>query len=177
MEITGMRWLRRGVSALVICALLALAVLIGHHLPEPGSDRLTMPGLVGMSRDDAVRSLTDFGLVLAGEQRGYDDTRPEGAIFKTEPEAGAPITRGQAVTIWISDGPRRVQIPEDLVGMELEEAQRVLDELGLQYEELGTWSPFDRPGHVVGVEPEPGSFVRPGTRVTLHFTCWNPYRC
>lgn len=63
----------------------------------------TVPNVIGTSQESASSTLTAKGFQV-DVQYGTDSTYPAGQVFKTTPGAGAQVTYGYRVTIWISTG-------------------------------------------------------------------------
>ena len=112
--------------------------------PEPGQpsdqqrdfrrdERGTIPielvdfDLAGLAFDVAAQDLTAAGLNVLRIDEG-NDTVPEGRVIRVDEATARP---GDTVHLVISMGDR-VQIPQDLLSMPVDEAVDVLDELGLE---------------------------------------------
>ncbi|MHA7245591.1 Stk1 family PASTA domain-containing Ser/Thr kinase [Arthrobacter tecti] len=76
--------------------------------PEP----VDVPSVLGLPQDEAVAVLEAAGLTaeIADEQVNDVDV-PAGSVLTQSP-AGGQLTRGQAVTLTISAGPRIVMVPD-----------------------------------------------------------------
>lgn len=65
----------------------------------------------------------------------YDpsDEFDAGQVIRTKPEAGAPLTEGQTVSLWVSTGPKVIvkKMP-DLLGLAREEAEAALNTAGFK---------------------------------------------
>ncbi|WP_308283022.1 Stk1 family PASTA domain-containing Ser/Thr kinase [Pseudonocardia nigra] len=137
------------------------------------SGRPTVPTVTsGTTIAAAEQAVRDAGLtpVRATAADEYSDSVPEGAVIRTEPDAGTALPVGGPVTLVVSRGhepePERVRVPL-LIGERFEDAEEMLDDLGLDAEEQSGF-PFHREnGRVVGQEPGPGSLVDEGTTITL----------
>jgi len=55
----------------------------------------------------------------------------QGIIVRQSPAPGTPVTPGQAVTVYVSNGPAEVAIP-DLRGETFDKAKHELEQLGFQ---------------------------------------------
>lgn len=129
----------------------------------------TVPPLQGLSRADATHRLTDQGLELRRvEERGrYHDKIPAGHVVQQRPDARTLVKRGSSVTVVLSLGPQRVEVPE-LDGRSLPAAQAALSGSGLGLGRiLGAFSRDQQPGTVLEQDPDPGQTVAPTTGVDL----------
>lgn len=95
-----------------------------------GPAETEVPDVAGETQEEAIRILTDAGLVV--QRVDPDDTKPEiekGLATGTNPEAGSPIEEGDSVVLLIASG--EVDLP-NLVGMTEDEARQIIGDLGLQ---------------------------------------------
>jgi eukaryotic-like serine/threonine-protein kinase len=128
----------------------------------------TVPAIApGTALDDAQAAIraAQFTPVQAGSE--YSSSVPAGAVVRTNPAAGTPLSPGSRVTLVVSRGEQRAQqvrVPF-LIGKRFDEAERILSDLGLQAEER---SGFGRDnGRVVDQSNGAGSLVDPGTTIVL----------
>jgi eukaryotic-like serine/threonine-protein kinase len=130
----------------------------------------TVPSVVGMTRTDAAAVLADQGLTARnaeGEGR-YDDKVPAGRIARQNPDPRTLVKRGRPVTVVLSRGPRRVQVPE-LQGKTLPAAQAAISGEGLSLGRILSAFASNReaPGAVMEQDPDPGDSVAPASGVDL----------
>jgi beta-lactam-binding protein with PASTA domain len=159
---------RRGalyvLAALVILALFGLgAWLLANNFL--GGDGVRVPNVVRMSEERAVERLEREGFEV--EVDDGPSKRPEGQVFRQDPEGGEEAEEGSTVTILVSTGPQPVEVP-DLVGLELSDARGVLRDSGLKVgtvtEQPGT---EDDEGEVLSQFPDEGQEVETGTEIDL----------
>jgi beta-lactam-binding protein with PASTA domain len=88
-----------------------------------------------------------------------------GLAIRTEPPQGAQLERGKRVTLVISTGPQRVQVPP-VVGLQQDLAESTLRRDGLipDVEQRDSDEPE---GQVIAQDPAAGSTVRKHTTVTV----------
>ncbi len=126
----------------------------------------TVPSVVRLPRAEAANVLADQGLVLKGvEDEGrYDDKVPIGQVARQNPDPRTLVKRGSSVTVVLSKGPRRVEVP-NLEGQGLPAAQASLSGNGLAMGRiLGAFSPGQEPpGSVLQQDPDAGAAVAPGS--------------
>jgi eukaryotic-like serine/threonine-protein kinase len=154
---------------LLVLALLAAAALAGWYVytqiqDQLGSETVTVPLVVGLEEENARAKIEDAGLV-ATVIEGPDDEMEAGKVARQEPKEGTDVAEGTEVTLFVSTGPRKTIVPS-VVGMQYDEAIRVLQEAGLDWERKDVFS-NKRPGRVVGQDPEAEQEVVEGTVVTL----------
>ncbi|MDO5727910.1 MAG: PASTA domain-containing protein, partial [Bowdeniella nasicola] len=110
------------VLAVVTIVLLATAGTWWWFRFGPGS-LAELPDVTGQPEAAATDMVRDANFAVQVE-RTFDDEVAEGHVIRTDPTAGK-IPKDAVVTLWVSQGIRKVTIPK-LVGRD---AQEVLDEL------------------------------------------------
>ena len=128
---------RRWRAVLVATALLVVAVVGGWLLLSAGrTTTRAIPALVDTSGNSARSLLVELGWLV--EER-YDrrDGSLEGQVLSMQPPGGTRLEAGETVVLVVSLGPARLPVPDDLVGVSVEEAGRRLEAAGLA---LGTVS-------------------------------------
>jgi serine/threonine-protein kinase len=131
-----------------------------------GVDRTTIPGITGLSRDDAERALRSAGLALGdvSEQAG-DSAR--GVVLSSTPAAGTTVPRGTRVALLVSAGQGELSLP-DVIGRDLDSARGLLEQIGLVLAPLEYDSLSSLPsGTIIGQTPAAGAAVATGSTVTL----------
>lgn len=123
-----------------------------------GRQRVEVPYLVGKDYLEAVNLLKAQGLILRELIWREDEKKPYGVVLEHSPPAGVIAFSGDGVTLILSKG-RWVEVP-NLVGLKMEEAERVLTETGLL---LGIITPDtyykDKDVIIIQQFPSPGSRV------------------
>jgi len=127
------------------------------------------PELFGLSEKEAEGLLADQGLRLAWSDEGerFDEQVPAGHVLIQRPAAGTLVKRGVAVTVTMSRGPQRIEVPM-VVGTSLQAAQVTLAAAGLAVgRALNVYSDQGAPGIVVAQEPAGGSRAERDAAVDL----------
>ncbi|HEU4702786.1 MAG TPA: Stk1 family PASTA domain-containing Ser/Thr kinase [Conexibacter sp.] len=131
-----------------------------------GPGQVAVPSVDGLGEQKATAMLVDNGLVVDRVVRQADDAVPEGRVIKTSPEAGTTVDRGSDVTLYVSNGPKQVAVP-DVVGLTQREAQQTLGNRGFQFTVTEEGSADEEPGTVLRQDPAAGTKVDPGSTVGL----------
>ena len=146
--------------------------VLGGRLREPGTRAVlvvsggpvprTVPQLVGLTRETAREAIDALQLTIAKPvNMENSESVDEGVVIRQDLAAGLLVDRGSPISITISAGPDRREVP-DMRGLSVLEAERRLAELGLVIGEI------DGSGQEVqGSEPPPGSMLQPGSPVSL----------
>jgi eukaryotic-like serine/threonine-protein kinase len=128
-----------------------------------GKPRVAVPDVVGAREADAIATLRAAGLVPNAVD--IFSTEPSGTVIAQDPKGGTNIIRGSTVRINISKGPQTVGLP-NVIGQSYDGAAEQLRRAGFTpaRRDIDAEEPE---GTVVGQDPQPGTLVPPGTRVTL----------
>ncbi|SDM70422.1 serine/threonine protein kinase [Nocardioides szechwanensis] len=157
---------RRGPILLVLALLLATAG--GGAAYWFGWARYTStPGVVGMTQSAAESKLDDAGLSIDYADAAYSETVPAGRVIETDPEAGSRILQEGTVTLTLSLGKERYDVPK-VKGLTEDQAQDALLEVKLSFDEtIEKYSETVPAGTVIRSIPESGTTLRPGASVDL----------
>jgi eukaryotic-like serine/threonine-protein kinase len=130
-----------------------------------------VPNVVGLAPDAATERLQRSGLTLRSEE-APSATVPEGEVAGQDPAAGQSVDPGTEVTIFVSTG-AGVDVPR-VLGLTLDQARRVLVDVGLLIaEDEAISSPAARDVVVFQV-PSPGTTVEEGSVVEVRASTGPP---
>jgi eukaryotic-like serine/threonine-protein kinase len=133
-------------------------------LVSSGKPKVTVPSVVGRSRDTAVKELTERDLDAMVVEVNSPD-RPAGIVTAQDPRAGTVLVAGSSVRINVSKGPRPIAVP-NAVGSSYEVAAAQLQSAGFTVGRVDVES--ERPaGEVVAQTPPGNSTASRGSSVTL----------
>ncbi|MGW6007147.1 Stk1 family PASTA domain-containing Ser/Thr kinase [Oerskovia enterophila] len=97
-----------------------------------GPAPVTVPQVVGLEKDAALKALTDLGLDPSSTD-DYSETVAAGLVISQTPENGTEGHRGDKVALVISLGPPLVEIP-NTYGRNVTEAEKMLKDAGFVVE-------------------------------------------
>ncbi|HYM68298.1 MAG TPA: PASTA domain-containing protein [bacterium] len=132
-----------------------------------GPEMVSVPDVRRRSLEEA-RFAVEQSLLTVGELREtYDQTVPSGFILVQDPAPGASVARGALINLTISKGQQVLVLP-DLVGRSLDDARRILQDLGVTLRNV-TQVPRDDlpPGQVIAMIPAAGTQIRHGDAVEV----------
>ncbi|MEE1942455.1 Stk1 family PASTA domain-containing Ser/Thr kinase [Streptomyces sp. TRM 70361] len=162
---TGRRLPRRSVQAVVVAVLLVLGAGLGVWYINSGQFTRT-PGVLSMTESEAKRAVEKAGLDWK-IAREHSETVAKGRVVSTDPGRGERIRSNGTVTITVSRGPERVEVP-DAKGASLADARRRIKAAGLEPGMVTReFSGEVERGSVIRTEPEAGTGRRPGAAVAL----------
>ena len=129
-----------------------------------------MENLVGVKEEEARSFLEGQGF-LALVRNETSSIYEAGVVIRTEPSAGTELLPGQTVKLWVSIGPEVVlQAMPDVLGMELDIALRVLDQMGFKNIRTREVSDGGVPGLVVYQSVKKGDEIDITTEILLEYT-------
>ena len=95
-----------------------------------GPERITVPDVVGVTRETAESRITDLGLEVTVETEETDEAE-DGEVLRQTPEGGTQADRGDEVTIVVAQEPEQVSVP-NVEGLSRADAVAALRDAGLQ---------------------------------------------
>lgn len=127
----------------------------------------TTPGVLNLDEAAATAELEDSGLQAEAGEPAYSENVAAGLVIATDPEPGGKVLDGGTVTLTLSLGPERYDVP-DLVGQTEDQAQDALAATNLAFgESKGRWSETVPEGQVIRTSPKAGTTLKPGASVDL----------
>jgi serine/threonine-protein kinase len=146
---------RRGVVLVLVAALLAAAVGGGYWY---GWARYTStPAVVGLTQAAAESELADAGLAVEYGDPVFSEHVAAGEVIESDPAPGERILPDGVVTLTLSQGPERYDVP-DLRGLTVDEAgSRLADARLVVGRTQERWSETVPEGQVVRSDPAFGS--------------------
>ncbi len=133
--------------------------------PSMGS----VPDVTGKTEMEARVQLANANFEIKEINRVYHPESSEGIVIGQDPQPAKEVPEGTGVSLIVSKGPKPREIPmPDLIGMQLEEAKKALENSRLQpglitYEESLKY--FE--GQVMHQSVEPGEKILQGGKVDL----------
>ncbi|MFC7497569.1 MULTISPECIES: Stk1 family PASTA domain-containing Ser/Thr kinase [unclassified Nocardioides] len=127
----------------------------------------TTPGVLGMTQSGARAELESAGLEAEFGDEAYSETVQAGRVVATDPGPGAKVLDGGTVSVVISLGKERYDVPK-LKGMSEDEAQDALAATNLGFgRSIEEWSDKVPVGEVISSDPKAGTTLRPDSPVDL----------
>ncbi|MDR2508962.1 MAG: PASTA domain-containing protein [Candidatus Ancillula sp.] len=119
-----------------------------------GIQKLNIPvGLTGNDVNDVSTALKTAGFSNVKITRTYNRDVPKDIVISLDPEQGTlEIPYNTEITLLVSDGPKPVNLPS-LQGMNIEDAIAIIDEYGLKYSRVDTFSDNVAANVVISQDP------------------------
>jgi serine/threonine-protein kinase len=136
-----------------------------------GPPLVTVPELIGQSRDRAATMLRRYNLKLGNEAFLNVPGKPGGLVITSDPPGKTGVVEGSQVNLLLTAGASQSNEMPDLIGFTLDEVRETLKNRGLPEAE-----PVPRPaggdavpGQVVDQMPKPGDLMQPGTHIIVYY--------
>ncbi|MDX3096392.1 Stk1 family PASTA domain-containing Ser/Thr kinase [Streptomyces sp. ME19-03-3] len=154
---------------LVAAAVLVLigAIFMGKALfnGNVGDGSLTVPQFVGDTKSEAEERATNGGLTISFGESVFCADQPKDRVCKQSAEVNSKIPKDQTVTLQLSKGTEKVDVP-DVTGDSFDEAESKLKEAGFEVDKQSKTS-SEKEGTVLKQDPEGGAQRAKGTTITL----------
>ena len=134
-----------------------------------GSEKKTVPNVVGQQDGDAQNAITAAGLTVGTVTYEYYDDVPKGQVVSQTVAGGKKVAPGTSVGLTISSGPKppeKVSVPP-VTGISIEEARALLDGVGVKADIKYDSETAGTVGQVIKCNPGVGTQVDEGSTVTL----------
>jgi beta-lactam-binding protein with PASTA domain len=144
------------------------AVPIGsrvHVYISSGPQQATVPPVVGKDKDAARGALQDAGFKVTVEKQESD--QPKNQVISQNPAGNSTVDKGSRVTIVISKGQPKVQVP-DVTGLSKNDAKSQLEQAGFKVKAVNqAVTDPSQDGVVISESPAPNSNQTKGSTVTI----------
>ena len=131
-----------------------------------GPERISVPSLVGLSREAATQALATARLKVGDSSENYDGKVPAGFIASTTPAAGEQVRPNSTVNVVISKGVQQIAL-SSYVGKSADQANNELTSAGFSVNSTFGYSDSVAPGFVISQTPDGSSPAPVGTVVNL----------
>ncbi|AQW50194.1 Stk1 family PASTA domain-containing Ser/Thr kinase [Streptomyces violaceusniger] len=156
---------RRGIMTIAAAVVLAIALAAGVWYISAGQFT-EVPPVLRKTQAEAEKKLHGAGLDVKVVNE-FSDVIPKGKVIDSKPGPGERVRDTGTVTIRVSQGPPRAEVP-NVVGMPLAEAKRKIADQGLTIGKvIRRFSSETAQDSVLSTSPVSGSVRRPETPVSI----------
>jgi eukaryotic-like serine/threonine-protein kinase len=127
-----------------------------------GPNKVRVPDVSGMSKDDATQELKDAGLQVSTTDTVESAAQDQGKVIDTDPPGGQTVDKGSSVALHLASG--RATVP-NVVGMDNLSAAQKLTAAGFKVKQQ--LAPSDQPANQVIAQDHAGDVLKRGQTVTL----------
>jgi serine/threonine-protein kinase len=132
-----------------------------------GSGTIQVPDVAGRSEADARAALQQAGFTNIASQQEASNDVPAGSVVRSDPGGGAEVAPDQQITLFVSSGPQKVNVP-GVEGRTEDNARNLIEGAGLSVEVVD--EDVDDPsqdGRVLGQTPPANTQVDANSTVTI----------
>ena len=128
-----------------------------------------LPEVVGMSKEEAQKTVEDLKLVFEVSSEEFNKDVPEGYVISQDPTyiADYHVKEGSTVKVVISKGQEKTTVP-NVEGEERSEAIKMLEDAKLKAEVIEETSKTVKEGYVISQEVEADSEAYAGDTIKIH---------
>ena len=159
-------------SAVVVVA--GLIVLIVFQFASVGGRKeITVDNFVGeeYAKLSEKEGIGNYDIKV---EEGYNAEQPAGHVYKQEPVAGSTIKIKGTVTLYVSKGSRLEAVPSLTPGELASTVRSRLVAAEFEVEEAEESSTEYKKGTVIRLDPEPGTKVQYGSKITMYISSGAP---
>ena len=163
---------RHKVLSSFIGLILLFAISLGGtlaYLNITNPAEVQLPEVVGMSKEEAQKTVEDLKLVFEVSSEEFNKDVPEGYVVSQDPTyiADYHVKEGSTVKVVISKGQEKTTVP-NVEGEERSEAIKMLEDAKLKAEVVEETSKTVKEGYVISQETEADSEAYAGDTVKIH---------
>jgi serine/threonine-protein kinase len=139
-----------------------------NFVVSTGAEEIPLPDLAGQEDNDAFAELNRLDLNWETVTEDSNDFG-EGIVIRTQPGAGELVRAGDTITVVVSSGASRVEVP-DLFGLTFDQAQQSLEDEGLEIGDNPNITATDNPeldGRIINQTPPAGAAADVGSTVQV----------
>ncbi len=133
-------------------------------------EKETVPDVSGKSQDEARDELEELGFVVkVSTEFETSEEFDQDEVIRTTPSAGEEVAKGSEITLIISSGEDKPEIP-NLLGKTKKEAGRILNDLGINFTTEEVYNDSYKAGQVCYQSKKAGTRVESGSSITLQIS-------
>ncbi|THV39454.1 Stk1 family PASTA domain-containing Ser/Thr kinase [Glycomyces buryatensis] len=160
---SGRSW-KALIKLAIIIAIIAAVAAAGWWI---GIGRYTdAPSLLSQDAASVAAYAEDEGFEVEFDEGGYSEGVPKDGVLAQNPEPGERIRLGSTITVTLSLGPERYEVPE-LAGRTEDEALAELGKFSAEVTVAHDYSTEYPKGQVISTDPPAGQEVKAGASVTV----------
>lgn len=130
------------------------------------SEEVVVPKIIGMQEEQARKEIEDLGLKFEVIARVKNSEFKAGEVITQSEDENTKVKQGYTIEVTVSEGDNLVEVPS-VVNKDIAYAQELIEnenlKIKIEYENSDTIPE----NVIISQDPEGGSSVEPGTRITL----------
>ena len=117
-----------------------------------GTEQVSVPDLKGQTSEEAMRTLSSYGLNGQEGDSTFSDSVKEGCVASQDQPAGSSLNKGDTVVFHLSKGAENVSVP-NVVGATVSNAENSLKNAGFKVNTSYRYSSSTPEGRVISQDP------------------------
>lgn len=117
-----------------------------------GTEQVSVPDLKGQTSEEAMRTLSSYGLNGQEGDSTFSDNVKEGCVASQDQPAGSSLNKGDTVVFHLSKGAENVSVP-NVVGATVSNAENSLKNAGFKVNTSYRYSSSTPEGRVISQDP------------------------
>ena len=133
-----------------------------------GNDSVEVPAIVGCSREEAEKTLTNLGLKIEIQANVESSEYPSGYVTYQEYAQGYQLKKGAIVGVRLSRGEKKVLVPDVSLVTTTTAAKMKIEKAGLVYKEEYEFHDTIPSGDIIRQEPKVNTEVEKDSTVVVY---------
>ena len=117
-----------------------------------GTEQVSVPDLKGQTSEEAMRTLSSYGLYGQEGESTFSENVKEGCVASQDQPAGSSLNKGDTVVFHLSKGAENVSVP-NVVGATVSNAENSLKNAGFKVNTSYRYSSNTPEGRVISQDP------------------------
>ncbi len=155
-------------TMLIVVALVGLLAGLAFNFSSSFFGKeIVVPDIVGMTMEEANKTLLNEGLKMEIKAHSYDDEVKKDRIISQKPAKGLKVKSKAVIEATVSDGPQLEAVP-NLVGKKIADAKVAISNAGFEIGLIDQKHDEQyEAGIVMSQDPRSGSSIKQGTTIQL----------
>lgn len=124
-----------------------------------------VPELTGRTFESALEALNPIGVIVEQAQENSANVT-EGFVTRTEPPAGSRVFQNSVVKVFVSLGPKQLEVPE-VKGLSADEAKQLLEDSGFVPGSIKNFFSSESAGQAIRLSAPTGSILNQGSLIDI----------
>ncbi len=156
-----------GIILIIVALIGFLSGLVYVFASAFFGEEIAVPKIVGMSLEEANKTLLDNNLTMSIKARNYDDEVEKDHIINQKPVEGFKVKKNAMIEVTVSNGPELGKVP-NLIGQSLADAKLAINNAGFEVGLID--EKHDQryeAGLIMSQDPQKGSDLKKGGIIDL----------
>ncbi|OGK10685.1 MAG: hypothetical protein A2Y63_02920 [Candidatus Riflebacteria bacterium RBG_13_59_9] len=158
-------------SLVAVVLVVYLAIVLVRSFSSGASPEVAVPNIVGMTQEEAERTLNEVNLGLQVVESAFSENAPAGTVISQLTPPGSRVRENRRIRVIRSLGKPNLKVP-NLIGTSFESAQKNIAEAGLSLGKVKKlYLKKFKLGEVTTQDPEPNRVFTSPVKIDLTIAC------